>query len=398
MEQRVALDDYNSDLNFVVCDHGYGASTLNYPLGFRLMWAGARATHGVCKGKVYFEVKLESYQDARCEGQNRQHSHLIRVGWSSATSSFALGEDVWSFGYGGWGKFSTDGKFSEYGENFGQGDVIGAMLDLESKPAKVAFMKNGQHLGTAFSFSNFPIGNPINALFPHVYLKNCNIKVNFGQQGAWFTPPRGFRYLEHIPVVSRVRGAIAPLKKLDCEVIMTVGLPGSGKTTWATNFQKQHPEKRYNILGTDLILDQMRVVGTSRAYPDRWQMLIEMATECFDVLLRTAASKKRNYILDQTNVYASARKRKLTQFSGFRRVAVVVQPDDTELLRRSQKRTKETKKEIPFLEIRKMKANYSLPETSDNLFDRVDFAELPLRSALALVRRYNRDNIQYKGK
>lgn len=397
MEQKVVLDDYNCDLNLIISDHGYGASTLNFPMGFRLMWAGGRATYGVCKGKAYFEVKLEAYQAARCDGQHREHSQLVRIGWSTGASSFALGEDEWSFGYGGSGKFSTAGRFYDYGECFGQGDVIGAMLDLDSRPAKISFMKNGHNFGTAISLSKFQVGNPNNALFPHVFSKNCKIKMNFGQCGAWFPPPRGFRYLEHIRIMNRVRGTTAPTNKLACEVIMTVGLPGSGKTTWATNLQKQNREMGYNILGTDAIIEQMRVVGASRAYSVRWELLIEMATECFDAILRIAASRNRNYILDQTNVYASARKRKMTKFSGFRRVAVVVQPDDAELVRRTQKRTKESKKEIPLLEVRKMKANYTLPETSDNLFDRVHFADLPLRPAVALVRRYNRENEQYKG-
>ena len=55
----------------------------------------------------------------------------------------------------------------------------------------------------------------------------------------------------------------------------------------------------------------------------------------------TASKRKRNYILDQTNVYASARKRKMKNFAGFQRVCAVMQPDDQELQQRSWKRTHE---------------------------------------------------------
>ena len=54
-----------------------------------------------------------------------------------------------------------------------------------------------------------------------------------------------------------------------------------------------------------------------------------------------ASTQTRNYILDQTNVYATARKRKLRYFQGFRRICAVIQPDDAELKRREYKRTYE---------------------------------------------------------
>ena len=55
----------------------------------------------------------------------------------------------------------------------------------------------------------------------------------------------------------------------------------------------------------------------------------------------TASKKKRNLILDQTNVYPSARRRKMKNFKGFIRRAAVMVPDDQELIRRSEKRTYE---------------------------------------------------------
>lgn len=55
----------------------------------------------------------------------------------------------------------------------------------------------------------------------------------------------------------------------------------------------------------------------------------------------TAKNKNRNYILDQTNVYPSARKRKMKNFSGFFRRAMILQPEDSELTRRAEKRTAE---------------------------------------------------------
>ncbi|KAL3596333.1 hypothetical protein D5086_007970 [Populus alba] len=46
----------------------------------------------------------------------------------------------------------------------------------------------------------------------------------------------------------------------DCEVMMMVGLPASGKTTWAEKWTEEYPEKRFVLLGRNLILDEMKLV------------------------------------------------------------------------------------------------------------------------------------------
>jgi heterogeneous nuclear ribonucleoprotein U-like protein 1 len=48
-------------------------------------------------------------------------------------------------------------------------------------------------------------------------------------------------------------------RREDCELIFLVGLPGSGKTTWANNYVQEHPEKRFNVIGTAALLEHMKV-------------------------------------------------------------------------------------------------------------------------------------------
>lgn len=47
------------------------------------------------------------------------------------------------------------------------------------------------------------------------------------------------------------------------QVLLMVGLPGSGKSHWARTHMKQHPEKQYRLLGTEELLACMIVSQTS---------------------------------------------------------------------------------------------------------------------------------------
>jgi len=38
-----------------------------------------------------------------------------------------------------------------------------------------------------------------------------------------------------------------------------IGLPASGKTTWAQKYAQENQDKSYNILGTNTLIDKMKV-------------------------------------------------------------------------------------------------------------------------------------------
>ena len=55
------------------------------------------------------------------------------------------------------------------------------------------------------------------------------------------------------------RGTPRIEKREDCEMIMMVGLPGSGKTTWVDNHVKENADKHYNVISTSEMFKKMTV-------------------------------------------------------------------------------------------------------------------------------------------
>uniref|UniRef100_A0A8C7Y9G7 Heteroous nuclear ribonucleoprotein U like 1 n=1 Tax=Oryzias sinensis TaxID=183150 RepID=A0A8C7Y9G7_9TELE len=381
----------NCDLHFKVSRDRYSG----YPLtieGFAYLWAGARATHGVAKGRVCFEMKINEEIQVKHLPSSEPDPHVVRIGWSLDHCSTQLGEEAFSFGYGGTGKKSSDCKFADYGEKFGENDVIGCYVDFETgDEVEIGYSKNGVNLGVAFRTTKEALAG--RALFPHVLVKNCAVEFNFGQKREpYFPPMEGYTFIHNLPLEEKIRGSKGPASKSDCEILMMVGLPACGKTTWAIKHAEANPKKKYNILGTNAIMDKMKVMGLRRQknYAGRWDVLIQQATQCLNRLIEIAARKRRNYILDQTNVYGSARRRKMRPFEGFQRKAIVICPTDEDFKERTLKQTNEQGKDVPDHAVLEMKANFTLPEPCDFL-EAVTYVELQRDEADKLLKQYNEE-------
>lgn len=391
---RVQLNPADCNLDFNVEGNGLQGSGL-HENGFAYCWSGARANFGMTGGKYCFGCKIVSAQPVEMDDTPADQQHVCRVGVSRGDEPVGdLGETEHSFGFGGTGKFSNSRKFSDYGMKFGIGDTIVCAVNLDSRPlASIGFSKNGKWLGTAKEFDAGPSGLGIvnspmkelpwgSALYPHLLLKNVMVQVQFGIEDG-LIPEEGYKPWNE--ALEDGHAIIGPAfsNPSDCEVLMMVGLPASGKTTWAEKWVKEHPEKRYVLLGTNLALDQMKVPGLLRKknYEERFDRLMDRATGIFNTLLARAVKTPRNYIIDQTNVYKSARKRKLKSFVNYHKIAVVVFPEPDELKSRAEKRFREMGKEVPSEAINEMLANYVLPMSkdmpgADEFFDQVMFPEL----------------------
>ncbi|KAI9565446.1 hypothetical protein GHT06_009238 [Daphnia sinensis] len=390
-ESLVVLDWYNSDLNLTISKTDFVTGTPLTEAGFAYMWAGARATYGFLTGKICYEVKvIENLAVSHLEESEPNH-HVVRVGWSVDSTTYQLGEDPFSYGYGGTGKISQNCEFKDYGVPFQLNDVVGVYLDAseEKETVEISFCVNGASQGVAFTLTKEELNG--RALFPHILTKNCRFEVNFGQkEEPWFPPMEGYEWASKIPVESRIRGARTPATRADCQMIMMCGLPGAGKTTWANKYSIENPDRKFNILGTNAFLDKMKVNGLPRRknYSGRWEVLIEKCTRCLNILLEIAAKRRRNYILDQTNVYPTAQKRKMSYFSGFKRKAVVIVPTEEEAKVRVEKRIQEEGKDVPDSAVMEMKANFKIPSVDDT-FSEVEFPELALEEALKVIEKYS---------
>lgn len=241
-----------------------------YEEGFAYCWSGARANIGIARGKYCFGCQIVSSQPVDMEDTPLDMQHVCRVGISRGDDAVRnLGETLNSFGFGGTGKFSNSGTFFDYGEKFGVGDTIVCAIDLESRPmASIGFSKNGKWLGVAKHFDAGPsglgvVGSPIknlqweSATFPHVLLKNVIVQLQFSIDDG-LIPEKGYKpWADAVLDGNAIQGP-AFSDENECEVIMMVGLPATGKTTWAEKWVNEHPEKRYVLLGTNLALEQMK--------------------------------------------------------------------------------------------------------------------------------------------
>lgn len=89
-------------------------------------------------------------------------------------------------------------EIDNYGESFGEGDVIGCFLDLIQRTIRWA--KNGHPFGDAYRLpDNFATtlasnGSPVTlrvAFFPTVALNNSTVELNFGDSQFSYFPGVG---------------------------------------------------------------------------------------------------------------------------------------------------------------------------------------------------------------
>uniref|UniRef100_A0AAF5PJC0 SPRY domain-containing protein n=2 Tax=Wuchereria bancrofti TaxID=6293 RepID=A0AAF5PJC0_WUCBA len=411
-DEQIEVDFYNADLNVKASETCQEIIDPDNGDGFALMWGGARSTYGIRIPSdvvnfpaVMFQIKLLDCLPIKHLPFEEIDAHNVRVGWSTQNSTNILGEAPHSYAYDLLAKKATNNFFTDYGEPCQVGDVITSCLDLAS--GKIHFWKNVEYLGVAFSEVNF---NKNDIVFPHICTKNYKLSVNYGdsqcegwmsvtelQKNGVLSIDTSLIYFSKLDRTVLVRGLIPPSSKSECTVLMMVGLPGVGKTTWVRQYLREHPQEQWTLLSTDTILAAMKVNGVprSRVHQGRWDMIMGLIAKALNRSLHLACRRRRNYIIDQTNVSKEARRRKLSQFKDFQRKCVVIIPSEEEMIVRQMKQSRmDGAGPIPVEAMLELKAMLSIPNVELEPIEDVFFVEPPLErigDAIDLVLRFNEE-------
>jgi len=132
-----------------------------------------------------------------------------------------LGESSLSYGYESTGKVCASSSFFDYGTVFGEGDVIGTYLDLESEPKQLRYTKNGEDLGVAMSLT---VNLDEKPLFPHILVRNMIVELNFGgNENPWFEILEGYSLIQNASEEHTTEKTLKPMAEDEqCEVCFFV--------------------------------------------------------------------------------------------------------------------------------------------------------------------------------
>lgn len=149
------------------------------------------------------------------------------------------------------------------------------------------------------------------------------------------------------------------------ELIMLVGIPGSGKSTWIRNHMAANPEKDYVVISSDDIIEELGTAAGMTTYQEMFAKFSGQAMGMMKQRAKEAFENRRNIIWDQTNLTPKTRKGKLVQAKDYRKFAVVWTLTDAEWGRRFNKRKAEIGKDIPANVIKSMSQQFTMPTKAE---------------------------------
>ena len=155
---------------------------------------------------------------------------------------------------------------------------------------------------------------------------------------------------------------------------MLVGLPASGKSSWAAHYMSQNPELDFQILSTDNIIEEQGL-RDGLSYIESHEKNIGFAIGEMQKRFRQYLTNGANIIHDQTNLTLKVRKQYLADLKDYFKSAIVFMLDDKIRVRRLRNREIKTGKVIPEFVLENMVEEFQFP-TEEEGFDEVVRIEL----------------------
>jgi len=146
-------------------------------------------------------------------------------------------------------------------------------------------------------------------------------------------------------------------------IMMLIGPPGSGKSTWIKQFM-ENDSNDWTVISTDVFIEKY-AAEQGITYSEAFYKLPFKTKTKFNIALREAVNKKKHIIWDQTNLSIKIRRKKMLQTPKYVHKAVAFELDYDELFRRLEKRQNETGKSVSDKIVNQMIETYERPTKSE---------------------------------
>ncbi|UEM25365.1 ATP-binding protein (plasmid) [Skermanella mucosa] len=147
-------------------------------------------------------------------------------------------------------------------------------------------------------------------------------------------------------------------------VLVLMGLPGSGKTTWRRGFLAERPGTAHAV-GRDDIVEELAAIHRI-TYAEAWRTFSRIIDKEFRRRLAEAFTLDRDVVVDNTNLTAKARRRILGRVPrGWKRVGVIFDIPEPQLVDRLRARGEAGGKHVAPWLLRQMRSHWEPPSPAE---------------------------------